>query len=43
KEYIEYVLLCTGHKKEKAADILKINRKTLYRKQHEYEIFKQNH
>ena len=32
KKYIEYVLEHTGGAKEKAADILNINRKTLYRK-----------
>jgi len=38
KEYIEYVLLQTGNKKEKAAEVLRISRKTLYRKQRDYGI-----
>ena len=36
KEYIEFVLVQTGNKREKAAEVLGINRKTLYRKQQIY-------
>lgn len=36
REYIEYVLVQTGGNKEKASEILGVNRKTLYRKQMEY-------
>lgn len=36
RQYIEYVIAQTGNKLEKAAEILGINRKTLYRKQMEY-------
>lgn len=36
KRYMEYILKKTGNKKEKAALILGINRRTLYRKEREY-------
>lgn len=36
KKYIQYILNKTGGKKEKAAHILGINRRTLYRKEREY-------
>lgn len=36
KKYIQYILTKTGGKKEKAAQILGINRRTLYRKEREY-------
>jgi DNA-binding NtrC family response regulator len=36
RQYIEYVIERTGNKLEKAAEVLGINRKTLYRKQLEY-------
>jgi DNA-binding NtrC family response regulator len=36
KRYIQYVLNKTGGKKEKASQILGINRRTLYRKEREY-------
>jgi DNA-binding NtrC family response regulator len=36
KRYIQYVLTKTGGKKEKASQILGINRRTLYRKEREY-------
>lgn len=36
KKYIQYILAKTGGKKEKAAQILGINRRTLYRKEREY-------
>lgn len=36
KKYIQYILNKTGGKKEKAAQILGINRRTLYRKEREY-------
>ncbi|MFN9065990.1 MAG: helix-turn-helix domain-containing protein, partial [Bdellovibrionales bacterium] len=36
RQYIQMVLQKTGGKKEKAAQILGINRRTLYRKQKEY-------
>ncbi|MCB0370979.1 MAG: sigma-54-dependent Fis family transcriptional regulator [Bdellovibrionales bacterium] len=36
KKYIEFVLSKTNHQKEKAAEILGLNRKTLYRKEKEY-------
>ena len=36
RAYIEYVLDRTGNMKEKAAEVLGIKRKTLYRKQREY-------
>lgn len=36
KRYIQYILNKTGGKKEKAAQILGINRRTLYRKEREY-------
>lgn len=36
KRYMEFVLLKTGGKKDKAAQILGINRRTLYRKEREY-------
>jgi DNA-binding NtrC family response regulator len=38
KKYIEYVLKKTNGHKEDASKILGINRKTLYRKQREYNI-----
>ncbi len=38
REYISYVLTETGDHKERAAEILGINRKTLYRKEREYGI-----
>lgn len=38
KKYIEYVLSKTEGKKEKAAEVLGINRKTLYRKEKDYGI-----
>ena len=40
RNYIQYVLQKTGNIKEKAAEILGINRKTLYRKEMEYEASK---
>jgi DNA-binding NtrC family response regulator len=36
KRYIQYILNKTGGKKEKASQILGINRRTLYRKEREY-------
>lgn len=36
KRYMQLVLEKTGHKKEKAAQILGINRRTLYRKERDY-------
>jgi DNA-binding NtrC family response regulator len=36
KRYIQIVMGKTGGKKDKAAHILGINRRTLYRKEHEY-------
>ena len=36
QQYIEYVLAQTGNRREKASNVLGINRKTLYRKQKEY-------
>lgn len=36
KKYIQYILTKTGGKKEKAAQVLGINRRTLYRKEREY-------
>lgn len=36
KRYMEFVLIKTGGKKDKASQILGINRRTLYRKQREY-------
>lgn len=36
KRYIEYILKKTGGRKEKASQILGINRRTLYRKEREY-------
>ncbi|MCK6596870.1 MAG: nitrogen fixation protein NifA, partial [Bdellovibrionaceae bacterium] len=36
KRYIEFVLKKTNYKKEKAAEILGLNRKTLYRKERDY-------
>ncbi|MCB9091232.1 MAG: sigma-54-dependent Fis family transcriptional regulator [Halobacteriovoraceae bacterium] len=39
KLYIEYVLSKTEGKKERSAEILGINRKTLYRKEKEYGIY----
>jgi two-component system response regulator HydG len=36
KKYIQYILNKTGGKKEKASQILGINRRTLYRKEREY-------
>lgn len=38
EEYIKYVLAETNYKKEKATQILGINRKTLYRKEKEYHL-----
>ncbi len=38
KEYISFILQHTNHIKEKAASILGINRKTLYRKIKDYEL-----
>jgi len=38
KHYITYVLEKTGGRKEDAAEILGINRKTLYRKEKEYQL-----
>lgn len=38
KEYIHHVLTTTGGKKEQVAAILGIDRKTLYRKEREYEL-----
>lgn len=36
KRYIEFVLVKTGGKKDKASQVLGINRRTLYRKEREY-------
>lgn len=36
KQYIQFVLSKTNHQKEKAAEILGLNRKTLYRKEKEF-------
>jgi DNA-binding NtrC family response regulator len=36
QKYIEWVLQKTGGRKDKAAQILGINRRTLYRKEREY-------
>ena len=36
RRYMKFVLEKTGGKKEKAAQILGINRRTLYRKEREY-------
>jgi DNA-binding NtrC family response regulator len=36
KRYIRYVLEKAGGKKEKAAQMLGVNRRTLYRKEREY-------
>lgn len=36
KKYIQYILTKTGGRKEKASQILGINRRTLYRKEREY-------
>ena len=41
KEYIEYVLRQTGYKREKASEVLGVNRKTLYRKQQAYGLASQ--
>ncbi len=38
KEYINHVLSSTGGKKEEVAAILGIDRKTLYRKEREYNL-----
>lgn len=40
KRYIKLVLEKTGNRKEKASQILGINRRTLYRKEHEYGFVK---
>ena len=42
KKYIQYILTKTGGKKEKAAQILGINRRTLYRKEREYGLIEDN-
>lgn len=42
KKYIQYILSKTGGKKEKAAQILGINRRTLYRKEREYGLVEDN-
>lgn len=38
QEYIQFVLTKLGNKREKAAEILGLNRKTLYRKQKQYQL-----
>jgi DNA-binding NtrC family response regulator len=38
KEYIQYVLQQTHDRKEETARILGINRRTLYRKEREYDL-----
>lgn len=38
KEYIQYVLINNDNKKEESAKVLGINRKTLYRKEKEYDL-----
>ncbi len=42
KKYIQYILNKTGGRKEKAAQILGINRRTLYRKEREYGFVEDN-
>lgn len=43
KRYIQYILNKTGGKKEKASQILGINRRTLYRKEREYGFVEVDH
>ncbi len=43
KRYLQLVLEKTGGRKEKAAQILGINRRTLYRKEREYGWVEANH
>ncbi len=42
KKYFKYVLEKTGGRKEKAAQILGVNRRTLYRKEREYGLLREN-